>query len=234
MKLTGPEAMPPPDIRALDERMGDRFTPAPEPYLNSMASVLARSMMLLMLSWTELMKHARALRLLLDADVEPDRRVEAHLLVDQEVGQLRLERGEVLVRGEVAVGLRPGRDGVDDAVDELPDAVLPLGRADVAAEVLADDDVRRELAPGGRDLDVLLLEDGLAGLAGDAGGAVLPGDLVVRVDAGAGPPALEGEAAGPLAREAGTVRAAQALAGAGGDLCSRSCSPGSWAGPSHP
>ena len=58
MKLTGPLAMPPPDILALDERMGDRFTPAPEPYLNSMASVLARSMMLLMLSWTELMKQA--------------------------------------------------------------------------------------------------------------------------------------------------------------------------------
>ena len=38
--------------------MGDRFTPAPEPYLNSMASVLARSMIELMLSWTELMKHA--------------------------------------------------------------------------------------------------------------------------------------------------------------------------------
>ena len=58
MKLTGPLAMPPPDILALDERMGERLTPAPEPYLNSMASVLARSMMLLMLSWTELMKHA--------------------------------------------------------------------------------------------------------------------------------------------------------------------------------
>ena len=45
-------------------------------------------------------------------DVEPDRRVEAHLLVDEQVGQLGLERGEVLVRGEVAVGLRPGGDGV--------------------------------------------------------------------------------------------------------------------------
>src|SRR5450759_4877273 len=58
MKLTGPDAMPPPDILAWLERMVLRFTPAPEPYLNSMASVLARSMMLPMLSWTELMKHA--------------------------------------------------------------------------------------------------------------------------------------------------------------------------------
>ena len=36
--------------------MGDRLTPAPEPYLNSMASVLARSMIEDMESWTELMK----------------------------------------------------------------------------------------------------------------------------------------------------------------------------------
>src|SRR3974377_37624 len=60
MKLTGPDAMPPPDILALDERIVDRLTPAPEPNLNSMASVLARSMMLLMLSWTELMKQGES------------------------------------------------------------------------------------------------------------------------------------------------------------------------------
>src|SRR5919107_2910492 len=58
MKLTGPDAMPPPVILALDERIVDRLTPAPEPYLKSMASVFARSMIEPMLSWTELMKHA--------------------------------------------------------------------------------------------------------------------------------------------------------------------------------
>src|SRR6478609_8207498 len=58
MKLTGPEAIPPPVILALLERIVDRLTPAPEPYLNSMASVLARSMIEPMLSWTELMKQA--------------------------------------------------------------------------------------------------------------------------------------------------------------------------------
>ena len=57
------------------------------------------------------------------------------------------------------------------------------GRVEVAAEVLADHDVGGELRPEVRDLDVLLLEDALAGLVGDAGGPVLPGDLVVRVDA---------------------------------------------------
>src|SRR5579862_3381332 len=58
MKLTGPEAIPPPDMRSLEERMGDRFEPAPEPNLKSMASVFARSMIEPMLSWTELMKQA--------------------------------------------------------------------------------------------------------------------------------------------------------------------------------
>src|SRR5262245_66664716 len=58
MKLTGPEAMPPPDMRSRLERMGERFEPAPEPNLKSMASVFARSMIEPMLSWTELMKHA--------------------------------------------------------------------------------------------------------------------------------------------------------------------------------
>src|SRR5512142_1834747 len=58
MKETGPEAVPPPDIFSRDERMGDRFEPAPEPNLKSIASVLARSMIEDIESWTELMKHA--------------------------------------------------------------------------------------------------------------------------------------------------------------------------------
>src|SRR5256885_4573471 len=58
MKETGPEAVPPPVIFSLELRMVDRLEPAPEPNLKSMASVLARSMIEPMLSWTELMKHA--------------------------------------------------------------------------------------------------------------------------------------------------------------------------------
>ena len=58
MKLTGPEAMPPPDIFSLLPRMGERLTPAPEPYLKSIASVLARSMIEDIVSSTELMKQA--------------------------------------------------------------------------------------------------------------------------------------------------------------------------------
>ena len=58
MKLTGPLAIPPPDMRSFELRMGERLLPAPEPNLKSMASVFARSMIEPMLSWTELMKQA--------------------------------------------------------------------------------------------------------------------------------------------------------------------------------
>ena len=89
--------------------MVDRFTPAPEPYLNSMASVLARSMIEPMLSWTELMKQAEHCGFSSTPTLNQTGRVEGHLLVDEQVGQLRLERGEVLVRGEVVLGLGPAR-----------------------------------------------------------------------------------------------------------------------------
>ncbi len=58
MKETGPLAVPPPAIFSRLERIVDRLLPAPEPNLKSMASVLARSMMLVIESWTELMKQA--------------------------------------------------------------------------------------------------------------------------------------------------------------------------------
>ncbi len=70
------------------------------------------------------------------------------------------------------------------------------------------------------DLDVLLLEDGLAALVGDAGRPVLPGDLVVGMDTGAGPAALERQALGGLAVgiravEARAIRAGVAALGRG-------------------
>ena len=58
MKDTGPEASPPVERGSLELRSGERFTPAPEPYLKSIPSILARSRMLSILSSTELMKQA--------------------------------------------------------------------------------------------------------------------------------------------------------------------------------
>src|SRR5688572_25118231 len=58
MNETGPDAVPPPASTSCDDRIADRFDPAPEPYLNSMPSVFARPRIDSIVSSTELMKQA--------------------------------------------------------------------------------------------------------------------------------------------------------------------------------
>src|SRR5213594_3070927 len=58
MKLTGPDAVPPPASSSFDDRIGDRFVPVPDPNLNSMPSVRASVRIESIVSSTELMKHA--------------------------------------------------------------------------------------------------------------------------------------------------------------------------------
>ena len=58
MKLSGPEARPPPERMASSSRSAERFVPVPEPHLNSMPSVLARSRIDSSESFTETMKQA--------------------------------------------------------------------------------------------------------------------------------------------------------------------------------
>src|SRR5437764_12294510 len=58
MNETGPDAVPPPESFSLEERIGERLLPVPDPHLNSMPSVLARSRIDPIVSSTELMKHA--------------------------------------------------------------------------------------------------------------------------------------------------------------------------------
>src|ERR1700734_1349755 len=58
MKLTGPEAMPPPESDSLLPRSEEKLVPVPEPHLKSMPSVRARPMIDSMSSLTELMKQA--------------------------------------------------------------------------------------------------------------------------------------------------------------------------------
>src|SRR6202451_1405120 len=58
MKLSGPEACPPPDSSSIEPRIDDRLVPVPEPHLNSIPSVLARVKMESRESSTELMKQA--------------------------------------------------------------------------------------------------------------------------------------------------------------------------------
>jgi hypothetical protein len=68
-----------------------------------------------------------ALRVLLEADVEPDGRVEGGHLVQQDVRQLVVERAGVLFAGEVAAAATPARDRPGDAADHLLDRALALG-----------------------------------------------------------------------------------------------------------
>src|SRR5256886_17296804 len=58
MNDTGPLAVPPPLRCSRELRRLDRFEPVPEPYLNSMPSVLASPRIELIESSTVLMKHA--------------------------------------------------------------------------------------------------------------------------------------------------------------------------------
>ena len=119
--------------------------------------------------------------LVIQADVEPHGRIERAVLMQAEPGELAIEAFAVFGAGEVAVFDAPIGDRAGDAVDELPDAVLALGRADFAVEVFADDDVRGQLAPERRNFAVGLLEEQLAVFAFDGGGAAVPLDGVERV-----------------------------------------------------
>src|SRR5271156_6294267 len=58
IKLTGPEAMPPPESVSLLPRREEKLVPVPEPHLKSIPSVRVSPMIDSMLSCTELMKHA--------------------------------------------------------------------------------------------------------------------------------------------------------------------------------
>src|SRR6476619_1878705 len=58
MNETGPDAVPPPASSSLDDRIGDRLVPVPEPNLNSMPSVRASVRIESIVSCTELIKHA--------------------------------------------------------------------------------------------------------------------------------------------------------------------------------
>ena len=111
---------------------------------------------------------------------------------------------------EVAAGAAPAADRVDDAADHLLHARLALGRAHLAAEVLLRDDVRRGLRPELRELDPLLVEDGLV-LARDEGIAELPLHLLERVAARDREEALDADVGGVVRRRVFTTSSVACL-----------------------
>ena len=112
--------------------------------------------------------------LVVEADVEPDRRVERTVLVDAEPREVAVEVLAVLLRLEVAVGDPPIGNRAGDAVDELLDGVFPLGGVDLAVEVLAHHHVGGQLAPGCRNLAGRLLKKHLTVFALDSRRPQLP------------------------------------------------------------
>ena len=130
------------------------------------------------------------------ADVEPDGRIEGGHLAKQDVAKLVVEDGGVFVGAEVAAGDAPVADGLGDAGDELADAGFALAGPEPAVEILAGRDVGGGHGPVLGDLDVLLLEDGVALGVGDQGGAELPFQSVVGRYVGLSEIAAEREARG--------------------------------------
>ncbi len=147
-----------------------------------------------MVSSTRVDEARRALRLGLHAHVEPNGRVEGHLLFDEQVRQLVVEGVARSGRVEVAAAFTPGGDGVGHAADQVPHGGFALGRVDLPVEIFRGDDVRGRLRPGLGDLDILLAEDDLSLFVADLSGAPLPFDGVKGRDSPIGEIALELEA----------------------------------------
>ena len=137
----------------------------------------------------------RALGLLFESDVEPDRRVEGCLLVEQDRGQLGLEGVGILVAREVAALATPSGDRSGHPADHLLDRGLALVASELAPEVFLGDDVRRVLRPGPGELDSALLEGRVLGITDDRV-PQLPLDLVEGVDAFTGQSPFDGDSCG--------------------------------------
>ena len=218
MKLTGPEAVPPEESSSLEERMRERFRPAPEPPLKIRPSSRYQLRIESISSSTARMKQALTCCGALVPTLNQTGELKLKHLVQQHPGQLVLEDLGVALGGEVAV-LATGRAvGEHDPVDELTQAALALRGADGAAEVLRGDDVGGVDAPLGGELHAALLEvDRAVPPVGHDDVAALPGDLVVGVHTGGGEDALDLEALPPAGRLAAApgAGAGQAVVGLG-------------------
>ena len=129
---------------------------------------------------------SRALGFGLNAAIEPDRAVECCLLIDQEVGELRLEGVGVFRRGKVSPLLPPLVNRVHHSSNELSDASLSPLAIGGSPEVLGDHHVCRQHGPTDGYFHVRFLEDHLSLFIGDACLALLPLNLIEGMHPGAG------------------------------------------------
>ena len=128
MKLTGPDAVPPPFRCSCDERMLREVDAGAGTALEdrSLFPVPVEDRVHLVVDGEDEARR-RLLRHALHADVEPHRRVERRALVHEDVLELVAEGLGLLLVDEVAVLGAPVGDRVGDPVDDLAQRPLALG-----------------------------------------------------------------------------------------------------------
>jgi hypothetical protein len=141
-----------------------------------------------------------ALRLGLHSHVEPHRRIESHLLLDQKMRQFIVESMLGFRVGEVAAFHAPADDRVSHAADQLAHRSLALGGVRLAVKIFRRDNVRRRLRPGLRHFHIFLPEDHLAFVVADQRVAQFPFDRVERMHLAVGEPTLEFQTSSALCR----------------------------------
>ena len=104
-----------------------------------------------------------------EADVEPHRRIERAVLIHAQPRQVVVKIFRVGFGGEIAILAAAVGDCAAYAVHKLLDGILAMPGCRVAVEILAHDNLGRQCAPRGRNLDILLLEYRLAALGRDLG-----------------------------------------------------------------
>src|SRR6266511_4460375 len=121
--------------------------------------------------------------MVVETDIEPNRRVERPVLVEAEPGQLVI-KDLAVGRVKVTIFCAPVGDGPADAVDQLAHRGLALSGVLLAIKILRDNHFGGEQRPRLGHFDIVLFEDDLATVVGNLGSAPLPLDLVERFDFG--------------------------------------------------
>ncbi len=125
---------------------------------------------------------------MVEANVEPDRRVECAVLIRAKPRQLVIKSFRDLGVSEITIGDTPVGDRASDAVNQLADGGFSSTLAwigsvrDVTVKVFRDRDLGRERTPAFRYLDVLLFENDFAAVIRDLRSATLPFDLIEWLD----------------------------------------------------
>jgi len=113
--------------------------------------------------------------LLIETDIEPNRRIEGTVLVQTKPTEVSIEVFAILRRIEVSICDAPIGNRPRHPMDQLTNRVLALlNIRRIAVKVLADDNVGGQLAPTRRDLAIGLLKEDFAAFIFDGGASSLP------------------------------------------------------------